>query len=267
MKSFFIIPVFNKEHLIAEVYKGIDLSVSEENAHKKIFIIDGCTDKSESILKEFNDPNSIFLYADNVHEIRSLNIGLNYIKDNCNPDPEDLIFTVQDDVILQEDDIDVRFKDLFEEYYDLGYVSMRLGSSISKSGSGIHEYNLIESEFGHWTQLNLNHFTPVKHNEIMVTEIAVRSPTCMQWKRYEEVGFYDDNLAPCGYDCHDISIRLNKLGYRNCVYALKYHSDPAWGTMREKPDNEYNIKTGDNYERNRQYLIKKHNAYFGGTDA
>jgi hypothetical protein len=167
---------------------------------------------------------------------------------------------------LQEDDIDVRFKDLFDEYKDLGYVSMRLGSKISKAGNNLNESTLIESEFGHWTQLGLNHFTKVNHNELMETEIAVRSPTCMEWKRYEEAGFYDDKLAPCGYDCHDMSIRLNKLGYRNCVYALKYHSDPAWGTMREKPDNEYNIKTGDNYERNRQYLIKKHNDYFGGTN-
>ena len=266
MKSFFIIPVFNKEHLIAEVYKGIELSASEEYPHTKIFIIDGCTDKSEKILKEFKDPNSVFLWAGNVHEIRSLNIGLNYIKENCNPLPEDLIFTVQDDVILQEDDIDVRFKDLFDEYKDLGYVSMRLGSKLSKAGNNLNESTLIESEFGHWTQLGLNHFTKVNHLELMETEIAVRSPTCMQWKRYNEVGFYDDKLAPCGYDCHDMSIRLNKLGYRNCVYALKYHSDPAWGTMREKPDNEYNIKTGDNYDRNRQYLIKKHNDYFGGTN-
>jgi hypothetical protein len=34
--------------------------------------------------------------------------------------------------------------------------------------------------------------------------------------------------------------------------------------MREKPDTEYNIKTGDNYDRNRQYLVKKHNDYFEG---
>jgi len=195
-----------------------------------------------------------------------LNIGLSYIKDNCNPAPNDLIFTVQDDVILQEDDIDIRFKELFEEYNDLGYVSMRLGSKLSKAGNNLNESALIESEFGHWTQLGLNHFTKVNHMELMETEIAVRSPTCMEWKRYEETGFYDDNLAPCGYDCHDMSIRLNKLGYKNCVYALKYQSDPNWGTMREKPDNEYNIRTGDNYERNRQYLIKKHNDYFGRTN-
>jgi glycosyltransferase involved in cell wall biosynthesis len=266
MKSFFIVPVFNKEHLIAKVYNGINSSVSDDYPHKKIFIIDGCTDKSETILKDFNDPNSIFLYADNVHEIRSLNIGLNYIKDNCNPEPEDLIFTVQDDVILQEGDIDIRFLELFEVYNDLGYVSMRLGSKLNKVGDTLNESTLIESEFGHWKQLGLNHFTPVNHMELMETEIAVRSPTCMEWKRYVEVGFYDDNLAPCGYDCHDMSIRLNKLGYRNCVYALKYQSDPNWGTMREDPNNEYNIKTGDNYERNRQYLIKKHNSYFGAND-
>jgi len=263
MKSYFIVPVFNKEHLIGKVFSGIDNSVSAEYPHTKIFIIDGCSDNSESILKEFNDPNSIFLYADNVHEIRSINMGLNYIKDNCNPESDDLIFTVQDDVILDDNAIDIRLKELFNKYTDLGYVSMRLGSSLVKdNNNSIHEFNLIESEFGHWTQMGLNHFTKVSHNEHMLTEIAIRSPTCMQWKRYVEAGFYDDNLAPCGYDCHDMSIRLNKLGYRNCIYAIKYISNPAWGTMRENPNTDYNIKTGATYERNRQYLRKKHNDYF-----
>ena len=70
MRSFFIVPVFNKENLILQVCNGILQSVSKDADFKVIFIIDGCTDSSEAILKKITNDNIVLLHANDVHEIR-----------------------------------------------------------------------------------------------------------------------------------------------------------------------------------------------------
>jgi glycosyltransferase involved in cell wall biosynthesis len=263
VKSYFILPIFNKEFLIEKVLDGI-----VNNTHgdfKIIAIIDGCTDNSKQLVLDYIDKNKlqnnfIVKYQDNVHEITCLNYGLSVIK-LLNPDENDLIFTVQDDVILQEPNIDNSLLNLFSNYQDIGYVSMRLGAELNVVNNNLTEYNNIESEFGHWNQLGLSNYKKIFHHEVYQTEIVIRSPTCVLWKRYNELGFYDSTLAPCGYDCHDFSIRNNKAGYRNLVYALKFESKIEWGGMR-KEKTELNSKHGNVYEWNRQYLIKKHKDYW-----
>ena len=59
-----------------------------------------------------------------------------------------------------------------------------------------------------------------------------------------------------------MSIKFNKLGYKNAVYALKFRSDLDWGTTRTNSESKFNSNHGDNYERNRKYLVKKHQQYF-----
>jgi len=116
--------------LIAQVCNGILQSVRKDADFKVIFIIDGCSDNTESILKSIQNNNIILLYANDIHEIKSLNTGLAYIRDNLNPGDEDLVFTVQDDVIIQDTDVDLKFRKLFNHLPDLGYVTWRLGCSL-----------------------------------------------------------------------------------------------------------------------------------------
>ena len=60
MMSYFIIPVHNKENLIGQVIDGILKSVSDD--YKIIFVIDGCTDNSENIIKNYNNENFITIF-------------------------------------------------------------------------------------------------------------------------------------------------------------------------------------------------------------
>lgn len=261
MKSFFIVPIHNKDYLIADVINGI-IDSCKGDLHI-ICILDGCTDLSEIAvvkpLKRIAGKYTI-LRADDVHEITCLNQGLTQVK-LMNPNDDDLVFTIQDDVVLQEEDIDGKFRNLFEHHSQLGYVSMRLGSTLVYQPDSIGETNHVESEFGHWKQLGMSHFSMAKHGTFVPTQIAIRSPTCVQWKRYKEVGFYDATLAPCGYDCHDFSIRMIEHGYRNGVYAMKYRSDVSWGGMRTPNPSEINKKHGEIYEWNRRYLAIKHRSF------
>ena len=86
MRTFIIVPTHNKEHLIEQVYDGIASNISKQLDYKIIFIADGCTDQTVTILNNYTEKhglqdNTILLTAPDVHEIKSLNIGLSYIED------------------------------------------------------------------------------------------------------------------------------------------------------------------------------------------
>jgi len=266
-KSFYIVPCHNKQNMISEVLSSItrchDSSIHERHI---ICILDGCTDGSESLVSSFakENENVHVLFESNIHEIGCLNRGLRFIQENLSPSGEDLVFTIQDDVILEEEQINKKFQELFSLRDDFGYVSMRLGVSVFKADGELKERGYVESEFGHWKQLNWNFHTNVNRYSFMESEVAVRSPTCTQWKRFEEIGFFDENLRPCGFDCHDFSIRMRKAGYKNGVFALKFRSDVDWGTMRSKTPSSYADKIAEVYGRNRKYIAEKHKDYFGG---
>jgi hypothetical protein len=263
MKSFFILPIHNKQELITQVLEGIVNSC--EGDYHVVAILDGCKDLSKEKLLDFVTKNNLekkftISFMDDVHEITCLNHGLTKIR-LMNPDPDDLIFTVQDDVILQEPSIDKKFNYLFTQEQNLGYVSMRLGCEIVNLQYTIGERNYVESEYGHWKQLGLNHFYCSSQNELIKTQIAIRSPTCVLWNRYTTVGFYDAALAPCGFDCHDFSLRMLQNNYQNAVYTLKYKSDLSWGGMRTNVESHVNSRYEEIYERNRRYLALKHKNF------
>ena len=107
MKTFIIVPTHNKEHLIEKVYNGIASNISKELEYKIIFIVDGCIDNTEKILNDYTNKhnlqnNTILIHAPDIHEIKSLNTGLEYIDYELNPSLDDLVFTVQDDVVIKE---------------------------------------------------------------------------------------------------------------------------------------------------------------------
>lgn len=262
-KSYYIITIHNKEELLEQVLGGINACHDLSEPGEIIAVLDGCTDGSEKVVDNFSSQLQIKkLYSADTHEIASLNTSLAYIRTFCNPQSDDLVFMLQDDVILKEPFINLKFKFLFEQFEDLGYVSMRLGLDLSSNGSVLIESNLVESEYGHWKQVNFTNYTVVNKNDIMFKDVVVRSPTCIKWDRFERVGVFDAALSPCGFDCHDMSIRMNQAGYRNAVIGFEYYSKFGTGTMTADPNTEYNRRMTSIYERNKKYLAKKHEEYF-----
>lgn len=260
---FCIVPAFNKENMIKSVLDGILDSTSKNT--NIICIVDGCTDHTYDKIIEFKNTHkkTFILTQNNVHEILCLNTGLNFIKDELNPVEDDLVFMVQDDVILKEKNIDKKFKSLFLDNNSLGYVSMRLGLSISMQNDSIVEYDYMESEFGHWNELQWNIHKSIPHNSFIPVEIAVRSPTCVLWERFKNYGFFDPNMAPCGFDCYEFSLRMNEAGFTNALYTMKYESQVYWGTMRDESNHIFNGEhIVDIYNRNKKYLAKKYKNYF-----
>lgn len=267
-KAYYIITIHNKEELITEVLRGIVDSHSPGTPGEIICVLDGCTDNSEQRVDEFDagDLPIKKIYSANTHEIASINAALTYIRTDCNPAPNDVIFMLQDDVVLQEPFINKKISSQYEFIPDLGYVSLRLGVDNVLYNDELYDINVVESEFGHWKQLGWTHITgkPItflNHNEVIFREIAVRSPAVCIWRHFARYGVFDAALCPYNYDCYDFSVRLLQEGYRNAVIALKFKSEVKWGGTRGDPNNTYNKKRDEIFDRNRRYLIEKHRKF------
>jgi GT2 family glycosyltransferase len=112
--------------------------------------------------------------------------------------------------------------------------------------------------------LNLNHFQEFKNKQFSFCEIVIKSPTCIKKSILDEIGLFDENLAPFGHDDLDLSIRLNQKGYKNAIFGIKFKSLLDWGGTRspKDPSKEYHLKYADIVYRNKIYLSNKHSHYY-----
>lgn len=266
--AYYIVTIHNKEDLIKNVIDGIVDSTSDsEYSTNIICVLDGCTDNSEAIIDTCflpDDVNLLKLYEYDVHELLSLNSALKYIN-GIESDPEALIFLLQDDVVLDETDLAGQVAELYEQNEKLGYISFRCGMSTSLDGGGLLcEHSFVESEYGHWKQLNMTHFVEMPHHGFTLCETVIKSPTCIKKGVLDVVGLFDEKLAPFGHDDLDLCIRLNKLGYTNALYAAKFTSKVDWGGTREvkNADNDFHKRYNEIIYRNKHYLTYKHRDYY-----
>lgn len=266
----YIVTVHNKEELIEKVLDGIVNSTKGSTFFTNIIcVLDGCTDSSYQRVIDFSnrlDSNyKLYTIVENdVHELMSINSALRFIA-TLDGTPDDLIFFLQDDVILQDESVNEIIEYLYSQYPELGYISFRCGLLTSLDSSGILcEHSFIESEYGHWKQLNLNHFMEMRDREFSFIEIVIKSPTCIKKSVLDVVGLFDENLQPFGHDDLDLCIRLNKLGYKNAVFGIKFESKLDWGGTRENKNQEkgYHKNYNSIIFRNKIYLTNKHRDYY-----
>lgn len=269
-KAFYIITIHNKQDLILNVLDSVINSTKDSNYETNIIcVLDGCVDKSESIVDEFSvslsDNYKLHKIIENdVHELLSINSALRFIN-TLETNANDLIFFLQDDVVLKENDLNELIELLYVQYKELGYVSFRCGLLTNLDSNGLlYEHSFIESTDGHWKQLNLDHFVEMKNREFGFIEAVIKSPTCIKKSVLDHVGLFDESLAPFGHDDLDLCIRLNQLGYKNAVFGASFTSKLDWGGTREEKnqEKEYHKKYNEIIFRNKLYLTKKHEEYY-----
>jgi len=269
--AFYIITIHNKQDLIGKVLEGIINSTSNTKFNVHILcVLDGCTDESEKIIdtyvKSHGEKYKFHkIYEDDVHELLSLNSAFKYIE-GLDSSPEDLLFLLQDDVILTEDNLNELIENLYFNIPKLGYVSFRCGmkTNLNPETGLLMEHTHTESTYGHWKQLGETFFRELQDKQFAFYEIVIKSPTCIKKSILDEVGYFDEYLAPFGHDDLDLSIRLNKLGYQNAVFGASFESKVDWGGTREEKNKEkdYHKKYSDIIQRNKIYLTNKHIDYY-----
>lgn len=226
-----MITIHNKERLIRNVIFNV-INIAGINSH--IYpIFDGCTDLSEAIVDEviqsYPKVKITKLYASDVHELKTINVGLT----QSDQTGEGFNIILQDDVFLKDKDLEIKCINLYKKFAELGIVSFRHGGNISRQLlqyssclNPLEDY--IQSECGHYpnpeSMLKLGYFT--------FKEAVIKSPICIPFQVIREIGPPDESYAP--WDDLAYAYKVSAAGYSNGIYALDFQSDVGWGTTRNK---------------------------------
>jgi len=237
----YIITIHNKEDLIEAVLNSVI-----KCCHNNSFIypvLDGCTDKSEEIIDKIileNDAIKIRkIHTQDVHETKSINAGLQ------NSDQKKYGFNIilQDDVIIDDFKIEEKIEYIYNwSKKPLGIISFRMGAYFKKNWLTNEENapfnNFIENIYGHGAIgtkiILLGQFT--------YRAFPFKSPICIPCEIINQFGIFEEKLSPHTYDDLEYSIRLIKRGYKNGVFALKFHSKKEWGGTRRIPQNVIEVQ-------------------------
>lgn len=249
----YIITIHNKQSLIEKVLNAV-IKCCGDNSF--IYpVLDGCTDGTEAIIDSIITITKVpiqKLYANDVHEILSLNTGLRA----ASQEGKGFNILLQDDVILNDQQIEFKIIKIYEflGYEKVGVLAFRHGENLRLNHDiqEIETVEMIESWYGHGT---VSQILPPGH--IVKRMVGVRSPECISFEAVKKIGYMDEMLAPYTYDNHDFSIRCIQAGMENYVFAVDFTSDIKWGGMRVNPHPHVRAVM----QRNRHLQYKKHYDY------
>lgn len=255
----YIVPIYNKEDILPATLAGIEKCASPES--NIILIVDGCTDRSESIVDEFiknSSHKAQKILMPNVHMLLSVNAGLKMVTKGFS-------VIMQDDIILKDIETEKKIINLYKRKQGkLGVISFRYGSNIGmcsilkrlkkKTLNGmIEEIDLIKGpdDYANYPAGSYGNFYPRMS--------AINGPNCIPWSLLSRVGILDEKLAPYGFDDPEYCIRSLQSGYINGLFPIKYHSDIEWGGTRRSKS--FYRQAARIHKRNRIYIYNKHKDF------
>ena len=228
----YIITIHNKAELIDRVLM-CTLMCARDQSHIYL-VLDGCTDDTEKIIDElmtrYSNVPITKVFAPDVHEILSINIGLRA----ANQEGEGFNIILQDDVLLADFLLEKKISALYEwGGPTLGYVSLRFGANFAQdaatSNSTFPFIEYAENAYAHYilnsTMVMPGHFT--------YRQVPIKSPVCLPFKLVREIGLLEERLAPYVYDDQEYAIRCLSAGYRNGIFSIRFHSELEWGGTRK----------------------------------
>lgn len=262
----YIVTIHNKEALLDRVLAGIAECAGPDA--RIVAVLDGCVDGSEQIARRFAAQNKIetrIVIAPDVHEIKSLNLGLRETKPGY-------CVLVQDDVILQEPELEQLVHELCEtQDRKLGYVSFRLGADLRLTGllrrmrgslrAGrqglrpmIEESNLLGGP------LEALDVRKAEYCTFRARTVGIKSPVCLTPELRAQEPYLDEDFAPYCYDDVDLSLRSLKRGLTNGLFPIRFLTDVAWsGTLK---DPQFSARKGADIRlRNRHLIWRKHGVF------
>lgn len=243
-----IMAVYNQDTIIENVLKGI-LDNMSENVKEIIIIIDGCTDKSEEIVKHTlsNCPVPVhMLYAPDVGEILSCNMG--FKMSTCK-----YSITIQDDMVTTEKDFDKKLLEPFLVVPNLFAVSSR-----NAQDENIHfDYSCLD--YSNVAGMDVDSPRGI----LYVRDVIVRGQVIWDNEKLKILNYLDEEFAPQSEDDKEISLRAyTKYGWLVGAYRSDYISKLEWGASR-KYANSYQ-KWEKSMWKNQKLIIRRYKDYLSG---
>lgn len=226
-----ILTIFNKEKIIQNILNNLFLYTSSF-VNEYIFIIDGCTDNSEKIVKDTIKLLPVhcthkIIYTPDVFEIKANNAGLRECKN-------DYAIIVQDDMLLMEPDWDLRLLAPIKKYEDIWAVTARTTCSLNTKGDW---YNVIEGPVGH----NHGKHTELSRDKVYIGQVVNRGPLLVKMSVMRAINYFDESLPGC-IGCDDVDACLKvytRFGLRCASCWISYYSPLEWGSTRIGPNTSF----------------------------
>jgi len=261
MTDFFnyIIPIFNKEDVLPITLEGVDRCASQNS---KIYtIIDGCTDRSESVVDDFiqrTGRDVVKIHMPDVHMLRSVNAALKQVEHGFS-------VVMQDDIIIEDDKFEEKISNLYKKMGDrLGVVSLRLAANVALTPLsrrfGMRSISpMIEEVDFIMSSDDTQRYSVGKYGFFYPRMVAINGPNVIPWPVRQKIGVFDEALAPYGYDDPEYCLRAMKAGFINGLFPLKYRSDIEWGGTRRSKS--FLAEVRRIHCRNRKFVWGKHGDY------
>jgi len=222
--------IHNKDFLIEHVLDGIYKNTS--GSYELIIVLDGCQDNSEAIVKSFLKNKNIkykLLYQENVFETKANNIA-------AKNSEEDYIIIIQDDMIIQEKNWNIRMIQPIKKFDDVFGVTSRTAHNWV-----LNEYsqdiNLENFNLNRWADIliHTDHAdrNSIDRNTFAVRNSANRGPLLLKHEILKKLNYFDEIYAPQDMDEHDLFYRAREHGYKCGCYWIDFLSDPDWGGTRK----------------------------------
>ena len=209
--------VHNQEP-IAEIMMDSMVQKTSENVKEIILLFDGCTDKSEEIMRKGAEKSRVpvqFLHADNVWETKANNITFKAAK--C-----PYILTIQDDMVLLENDFDKRMMIPFFVVENLlGATARNAQDEFIKPDGTLMHRNVFGKD------------VKSPRNTLGLRDVIVRGPIMFNHKKLAALDYLNEEFAPIYADDYDLCFRAARKGWVVGAFMAGYVSPEAWGKTRQ----------------------------------
>lgn len=236
-----ILTVHNKDFILLKVLESIKKYTT--NNYELIVVLDGCSDASESILDNFIGENKSLkikkIYTPDVFETKANNAGL---KEAVG----DKVIIIQDDMIINEDDWNIRLQKPFDEFNDVFAVtaSSTFNYRFNQSSKHIQLKPEVDREIGDcWSDIftyesHINRSQGLSRNIFAVRNNVCRGPLMIDHADLVKLNYFDEIFEPQDQDDADLCYRAFKeLGKIVGAYWIDYISDISWGGTRPDGNN------------------------------
>jgi glycosyltransferase involved in cell wall biosynthesis len=236
-----ILTVHNKDFILPKVLESIKKHTS--NNYELIVVLDGCSDASESIVDNFIGENKDLkikkIYTPDVFETKANNAGL---KEAVG----DKVIIIQDDMIINEDDWNIRLQKPFDEFNDVFAVtaSSTFNYRFNQSSKHIQLKPEVDREIGDcWSDIftyesHINRSQGLSRNIFAVRNNVCRGPLMIDHADLVKLNYFDEIFEPQDQDDADLCYRAFKeLDKVVGAYWIDYISDISWGGTRPDGNN------------------------------
>ena len=202
-----ILTVHNKDWLLEKVLEGIYYNT--RTPYELIIVLDGCTDNSERVVWDTLLSTPVewkLLHAPDVYETKANNLGLKAASG-------DKVIIIQDDIIVNEKDWNIRMEKPFKAFDDVFAVTARTAHNLILNPNSTHlgtKDNLDNCWCDILDNVDVAEQRNLSRDVFAVRGSANRGPLMINLEDLKVLNYMDEAYAPQQLDDHDLMFRMRK---------------------------------------------------------